>query len=270
MRAEEYTVHPICLQEPNETEFDVEAGDLAAYNALTNSVRREIAVVKKRLYQVVTNENFMRWNRPADRGVRLNRKALYKIPLGEQNIFKKKSDDKARDMAFTLLVDESGSMYGNKIVQAQRCAVMCSEILDVLQIPFEVIGFSTCDLTVEQKDKIREMSPRHRDRLERQVWDRSDNLRHNMYKRFNEPFKRVKTRLTNIAARVSNYDQDHVEFAWNRLKHRSEKRKVLIVISDSLPCGGPAARRKLKRIVNQIGRDKIIAAINDSDELDGN
>ncbi len=254
--AEEYNVHPICLQEPHETEFDVAPGDIADYNALTNSVRREVAVVKKRLQQIVINDNFARWNGSADRGVRLNRKVLHKIPLGERNIFKRKSKDKAKDMAFTLLVDESGSMYGDKILQAQRCAVMCSETLDLLQIPFEVIGFSTCDITTRQRNQIRTMSPRHRDDLERQVWDRSDNLRHNMYKRFNEPFKRVRTRLVNIASKLSNYDQDHVEFAWNRLKSRPEARKVLIVISDSLPCGGPAARRKLKRLVNQIGRDK--------------
>ena len=33
------------------------------------------------------------------------------------------------------------------------------------------------------------------------------------------------------------------------------ERKVLIVISDGQPCGGHAARDKLKRVINEIGCD---------------
>ena len=252
----EYNVHPVCIQRPEETEYDVALGSSAEYTALLNSVKREIAIIKKRLQQIVNNESYARWNSTADRGARLNRKMLHKIPLGERNVFRRKSNGKVQDVAFTLLVDESGSMIGDKIIQAQRCAVMFSEILDSLGMPFETIGFSTCDLTEAQKVKIRAMSPRRRDRLQRQAWDRADNLRHSMYKRFDESYRRTKTRLVHISRKVSNYDQDHVEFGWDRLKARPESRKVLIVISDSLPCGGPSARQKLRRIVNQISSDK--------------
>lgn len=252
----EYNVHPICLQEPQETEYDVELGSLEEYKRTYSTVANSATIIRRRLHRILNDKNAMRWTGLSNKGVRLNRKILHRIPLGEQKIFRKKAKTLKENFAITLLIDESGSMQGDKIIQAQRCAIMFSEILNGLKVPFEVIGFSTCDLTIAQKNKIKAMSARTRDRLQRAIWDRSDNLKHSMYKRFDEQFSKVKTRLQNIAAKISNYDQDHLEFAWNRLRNRTEVKKILIIISDSLPCGGTIGHQKLKKMVNQIESNK--------------
>lgn len=254
-KKEEYTVHPLVEQRSEDTECEVKIATMADYVHLKNTVRKEIAVIQKRLRDIVLDEQAPRWVPGADKGKRIDRRLIARIPLGERNFFKYKVETDILNVAFFLLVDESGSMYGEKTKQARRCAIMFGEVLNTLGIPCMIAGYTTGDLTTAQMNQSR----RDGRKYDGKAYGRSDNLRHNIYKRFHEPFDRVKTKLVRISAISGNYDQDHIEWAWNHLQHycltNGVDRKVLIVISDGQPCGGVGARDKLIRVINEIGCD---------------
>lgn len=255
-KTEEYTVMPLVDQQPHETEYEVKLGNMTDYLHLENSVRKEIAVIQKNLHNIVLDELAPRWIPGADKGKRIDRRLLARIPLGERSFFKYKVETDILNIAFFLLIDESGSMYGEKTKQARRCAIMFGKVLDKIGIPCMIAGFTTGDLTTEQAAKARRGG---RTIGVGNCYNRSDNLRHNIYKRFHEPYDRIKTKMVKISALSENYDQDDVEWAWKHLQEycrlNNVERKVLIVISDGQPCGGAAAREKLKRVVNEIGCD---------------
>ncbi len=249
----EYLVHPVVLQRPHETEYEVSPGRMIDYMAMENSVRKEINTIQRRLFDLVTDELAPRWIPGAERGKRIDRRLLARIPLGERAFFKYKIETDILSIAFTLLIDESGSMRGGKEVQAARCAVMFGKILDKLGVPFEIIGYSTIELTSAQKDACR------RGDYNNCEYNRAENLRHFMYKRFHEEYNQAKLRLTKIAAYRNNFDQDNIEFAWNRLKRyamtNAIERKVMIVVSDGQPNGGAEGRIKMQKIISEIGCD---------------
>ena len=248
---EEYSVLPVC--DSINTEIEVSYGSMAEYLGIERSVQKEISTIKRKLINIVTNETYARWITGADRGRRIDPKLIARIPLGERNFFKFKVESNILDLVVVLLVDESGSMWGNKCLEARRCAVMFGNVLDAIKVPNEIIGFSTTNLTYEQNDAAARRG------YTNIVYNRALNLAHYMYKRFDEEWARVKTRLVHITARSENFDQDDIEFAWKRALHyaavKGITRKLVIVISDGMPVGGTAARQKLIRVVNTIGCD---------------
>jgi hypothetical protein len=249
----EYSILPLVDQKPHESEQEVEPGTKVEYLRLENSVRKEIAVIKRRLFDLVTDRKYPRWVPGADKGKRIDRRLIARVPLGQRNFFKYKIESDVLDIAFELLVDESGSMGGSKAAEARRCAVMFGKLLSSLNIPFEIIGFTTAPLTEEQADKLRRQSN------ESKSYNRAENLCHYMYKRFTDRYDQVKTKLVHINAHSNNFDQDDIEWAWQRLLKyclaNRVTRKVMIVISDGQPVGGEEARTKLKRVISEIGCD---------------
>lgn len=244
-----YTIHPLFVQKPHETEQEIKLGADAAssYARISAQVRGQVSFIKKKLMRLVNDQSYARWLGGERRGKRIDRNALYRIPVGERNLFKRKVESDIRDVVFSLVIDESGSMYGEKAIQARNTAVMFGEILSALKVPFEVVGYTTCGLNERQRTEQGKYAHCSGS------YNRADNLRHNMYKRFDEKYDYAKTKLTAIDASGCNYDQDHMEFIWERIRKREEARKIIIWISDGQPCGGSEARYKLKYMVNTIG-----------------
>ena len=58
-----------------------------------------------------------------------------------------------RDFAFSLLVDVSGSMSGEKARRATECAVLMSEVLTRLKVPFEIAAFSDYFRVIKKYDQ---------------------------------------------------------------------------------------------------------------------
>ncbi len=56
---------------------------------------------------------------------------------------KKTQPDNKIDMSVLILVDQSGSMRGSKIENAQKCACMLSEALGKFRIKTKIVGFTT-------------------------------------------------------------------------------------------------------------------------------
>jgi cobalamin biosynthesis protein CobT len=110
-----------------------------------------------------------------------------------------------------------------KSIGAMKAAVSLSEVLAILNIPFEVTGFTTDARRI------------HATRAELDVYNRVEGLVHFVFKAFEENFNTVKYRLLAIRSNNNNCDGESVMWAAQRLFRRKEKRKILFVFSDGMP-----------------------------------
>ena len=145
---------------------------------------------------------------------RLSRVAL-RQPGFSERVFKNKINNTVLDASVSILVDMSGSMSGDKVLFATQAALLLNDVFQVIQVPLEIIGFT----------------------------DSGDKPIQYLYKPFNK-HKVVREQLLSYFASSShcmagNPDGDSIIWAYDRIKNRTEKKKLLIVMSD----GQPAASR---------------------------
>lgn len=149
--------------------------------------------------------------------------------------------------AVTLLVDNSGSMRGPSISFATGVVGIISMYLDRLDIPNEILGFTTTSWKGgrPREEWIAQGRPHNPGRL--------CELRHIVYKSFDEkmddvrnnlalPFVKYEKKLENGkthsaigAVLKENIDGEAVEWACERLRAHHAERRVLLVISDGAP-----------------------------------
>ncbi|WP_167524468.1 MULTISPECIES: cobalamin biosynthesis protein CobT [unclassified Mesorhizobium] len=142
----------------------------------------------------------------------------------------------AADLANTvvsILVDQSGSMRGHKMLYAAASVDIAQEFLRTLGIKVEVLGFTT---------------RAWRGGLSRLTWDadgrpknpgRLNDLLHIVYREADD------TRQSSIGHSLKpmlrpdllkeNIDGEAIEWAAGRLRERPESRKMLLVLSDGAP-----------------------------------
>ena len=65
------------------------------------------------------------------------------------------------------------------------------------------------------------------------------NLQRIPYKRFDESYTEVRTRLVTMRTRVGTLTSEHIPFALRRLEKRDEKKKILIVVTDATEIESP-------------------------------
>lgn len=193
-------------------------------------------------------------------------KSIYRGALrGEssQRIYKKRQDSDVLNTAVMIAVDYSGSMGGDKVVNAAVSAKLLNDAISAINIPLEMYTFDDCG------------APRH-----------------GLIKAFS---KRVDSntlldRMADAAYRQmsGNSDGESILWGYDRLIRRKEKRKILIVLSDGSPaCGRGDCDYYTKEVVREIEKRKEIdilgigiedhnvqriykqwAVINDSSELE--
>jgi hypothetical protein len=138
-------------------------------------------------------------------------------PKVQQKVFKHSTPTTATDCAVTLLVDYSGSMGGEKIKMAKKAAAsLCYITEQMIGVPTEILTFT---------DDLGGGKP---------------NLLIGIAKEFGEkvPAEVVHGRLHAIQEKTSliqNCDGEALLVAYHRIKHRKEKRKLIIVLSDGAP-----------------------------------
>ena len=142
----------------------------------------------------------------------------------------------AADLANTvvsILVDQSGSMRGQKMLYAAASIDIAQEFLRTLGVKVEVLGFTT---------------RAWRGGESRRTWDadgrpknpgRLNDLLHIIYREAND------TRQSSLGHALKpmlrpdlpkeNIDGEAIEWAAGRLRARAEARKVLLVLSDGAP-----------------------------------
>lgn len=115
-----------------------------------------------------------------------------------------RSTDK-ENIAIYMMVDMSGSTYGDKIAQERLAAILTAEALSEFDIPLYITGF-TDRTAVELYHFVR--------------WDNTEEERWG---------------LLEIKAIADNFDAYCVRYAEEMLKERPEKRKLFIMVSDGTP-----------------------------------
>lgn len=150
------------------------------------------------------------------------------------------------EMAVALLLDESGSMCSqDRATYARASAIILYDFCQALRVPVMVYGHSTGGSSVELYS----------------------------YSEFDTIDQEDKYRLVDISARESNRDGAALRFVAERLSHRPEELKLLILVSDGQPADtgyyGTAAEEDLRGIQQEYRRKGILfvaAAIGDDKE----
>lgn len=127
-------------------------------------------------------------------------------------IFRQKQSSRLKmDTAITLLLDCSGSMSGTRYTIGSACVLSMSKTLTSLGIPHEILGFTDDRrlITYEFKPFASQST---QDKLGRALASNEMDMNYNA-------------------------DGESLMIAAERLMHRSEKNKVLIVLSDGQPSG---------------------------------
>ncbi|MBL8028356.1 MAG: hypothetical protein JNL74_18170, partial [Fibrobacteres bacterium] len=248
---QEYSIHPLFDVTDKETEFEIHPSikDAGKYSIVSEMIRPIYKIIQNNLARYICDESAAKWSGSLCSGRKLDRKMLPRIPFGEMRFFRDRTKKNARNIVFELVVDLSGSMYGKKIEEARSAAVLFGEVLNSLHIPFEIIGYTSGKRNLNHKISSTDIA------IQKCIsYNRTDGLVHVMFKRFDESYDNVKYKLMSMNAHGGNYDQDSMEFVWNRIRKRSEKKKVILWLTDSETNGGIEARFKLKKMINKIGQ----------------
>lgn len=150
------------------------------------------------------------------------------------------------EMAVALLLDESGSMAScDRATYARASAIILYDFCQALHVPVMVYGHTT------GKDSVELYS----------------------YSEFDAIDREDKYRLVDISARGSNRDGAALRFVAERLSHRPEELKLLLLVSDGQPADagyyGTEAEADLRGIQQEYRRKGILfvaAAIGDDKE----
>ena len=170
--------------------------------------------------------------------------------------YKKEIASEFKDTIVTLLIDNSGSMRGRPITVAALSADILTRTLERCGVKVEILGFTTRSWKggKARDEWIKNGRPSNPGRL--------NEIRHIIYKSANNPWRRSKTNLGLMLREgilKENIDGEAIEWATERLHKRSEKRKILMVISDGAPVddstlstnSGSYLDRHLKQIIKK-------------------
>jgi cobaltochelatase CobT len=177
--------------------------------------------------------------------------------------YKVERDTDFRDTVVTLLIDNSGSMRGRPIGIAAISADIMARTLERCGVKTEILGFTTRAWKGGQS---------------REEWlaagrppkpGRLNDLRHIIYKKADEPWRRAKVNLGLMMREgllKENIDGEALLWAHNRLMARQEERRILMVISDGAPVddstlsvnNGTYLERHLRQVIAWIeGRSPV-------------
>ena len=179
------------------------------------------------------------------------------------------SEDTFKDTVVTLMVDQSGSMKGRKILMAAAAVDVAQDFLRGLGCAVEVLGFTTVSWKggLSRRRWISAGRPAYPGRL--------CDLLHIVYRSADdERSSSLGNGLKNMLRPdllKENVDGEALEWAAMRLRTRPEKRKILVVISDGAPVddatlaanGGRFLHEHLTQVIASLetSSDILLAAV---------
>ena len=177
--------------------------------------------------------------------------------------YKRERDTQFRDTVVTLLIDNSGSMRGRPITVAAMSADILARTLERCAVKVEILGFTTRAWKGGQSRErwVQEGKRRNPGRL--------NDLRHIVYKAADTPWRRARKNLGLMLREgllKENIDGEALEWAYQRLLARPERRKILMVISDGAPVDdstlsvnpGNYLERHLRDVIRRVDRERLI------------
>ena len=245
-----------------------ELGRLRAYldqqmGGLSNVVTR----LANRLQRRLLAQQARSWDFDQDEGL-LDAARLARVVVNPRHAlsFKIERDTQFRDTIVSLLIDNSGSMRGRPIAIAAICGDILARTLERCGVATEILGFTTRGWKGGQS---------------REAWlaagrppnpGRLNDLRHIVYKRADEPYRRSRRNLGLMMREgllKENIDGEALLWAHHRLIVRPEERRILMVISDGAPVddstasanGGTYLERHLRQVIEWIEKRSTVELI---------
>lgn len=196
-------------------------------------VRGTFAKFSALLQRVLLARQQRSWQFDLDEGM-INSARLARLVANpsQQSIYKKEQESDFKDTVVTLLLDNSGSMRGRPITIAALSADILAKTLERAGVKVEILGFTTRDWKggSAYKDWTKQGKP--------QLPGRLNDVRHIIYKPADTPLIRARKNLGLMLKEgilKENIDGEALQWAYERLLPRPEKRKILMVISDGAP-----------------------------------
>ncbi|MEO9462577.1 MAG: cobaltochelatase subunit CobT [Marinomonas sp.] len=154
------------------------------------------------------------------------------VAPGTALAYKVEQDIDFKDTVVTLLIDNSGSMRGRPISIAAISADIMARTLERCGVKTEILGFTTRAWKGGQSREawLADGKPQTPGRL--------NDLRHIIYKKADEPWRRARRNLGLMMREgllKENIDGEALLWAHNRMMGRQEDRRILMVISDGAP-----------------------------------
>ena len=238
-------------------QFDLKLLKLAqASKKMTLKLKRKLISKKNSALESDLNQNL------------LNRKKISRLVVDPflEDVWISNKSHEYNDTALTILLDNSGSMRGNPIVMAAMACEVIAKILEKFAIKTEIIGFTTADWKGGRVRKLWESNGRIANP------GRLNELRHIIYKSFNQNFKSSKINLGLMLKEgilKENIDGEALLFASSRLMKQEQNRKILMVISDGNPVDDSTISANddeilsnhLRQVINKIEKQSKIEII---------
>ena len=199
----------------------------------TEKLDSTITILANKLQRKLLSKQNRWWEFDLEEGILDSGKLARVITTPESSLsYKKEKDTEFKDTVVSLLIDNSGSMRGRPITIAAISTDILAKTLERCGIKVEVLGFTTRTWKGgKARDTwIKENKPKLPGRL--------NELLHIIYKNADAPVRRTKKNfgiMLKEGLLKENIDGEALDWAYKRLNARSEKRKILMVISDGAP-----------------------------------
>ena len=199
----------------------------------TEKLDSTITILANKLQRKLLSKQNRWWEFDLEEGILDSGKLARIITTPESSLsYKKEKDTEFKDTVVSLLIDNSGSMRGRPITIAAISTDILARTLERCGIKVEVLGFTTRTWKGgKARDTwIKENKPKLPGRL--------NELLHIIYKNADAPVRRTKKNfgiMLKEGLLKENIDGEALDWAYKRLNARSEKRKILMVISDGAP-----------------------------------
>lgn len=227
----------------NRFDEEVAAEDLAQPNELERlrglldrqleTLHRAVSRLANKLQRKLLAQQNRSWHFDLEEGV-LDAARLSRVvtdPLSPLS-FRQEADTEFRDTVVTLLIDNSGSMRGRPIMIAASCADILARTLERCGVKVEILGFTT------KAWKGGEARGNWEEAGKPGQPGRLNDVRHIIYKTADSPWRRTHLNLGLMMREgllKENIDGEALTWAYKRLLHRPEQRRIMMVISDGAP-----------------------------------
>ena len=198
-----------------------------------SATRTTVARLAKKLLRALMARQVREWRFDRDEGLLdASRLAPMVASRGVIRPFKEETDSPFPSTVVTLLIDHSGSMRGRPMQIAALTVEIFVRVLERCNVKCEVLGFTTREW--DGGEPGREWAaagyPENPGRL--------NALEHIIIKGADVPWRRARAGLglfMRDEELKENIDGEALTWAHRRLLARSEKRRILVVVSDGMP-----------------------------------
>lgn len=256
-------VHPFSEEYDTWIHLDEADGDRDLWRTIREEVRQDTTYLRPKFKSLLRGQTVTRRVHRQPSGRRLSPRSIAEVGYKDNpRPFMNKTRETADNACLSLWVDESGSMHSRKEFTRKAAAIL-TLTLGHLQIPFEVVGFSTNKLNAldqyirQHRDRLNrrdESIPSFRKRM-RHSFTRTSGCQFRVFRSFDDPFfERSYQKLTATQTQGSTPLADAIDQGGKRLARRTEEKRFLMVLTDGRPTYAmPWSKEDYLRIIrNQI------------------